>query len=48
VSSHGDHRIAMTSAIAGLVSTRETVINGAEAASVSYPTFWDSINSMQD
>ena len=48
VSSHGDHRIAMTSAIAGLVSTQETIINGAEAASVSYPTFWDSINSMQD
>ena len=48
VTSHGDHRIAMTSAIAGLVSTQETIIHGAEAASVSYPTFWDSINSMQD
>jgi 3-phosphoshikimate 1-carboxyvinyltransferase len=45
--SHGDHRIAMTNAIAGLVASGETIIGDAEAASVSYPTFWDSIDRIQ-
>lgn len=39
VSSHADHRIAMALAIAGLVAKGETVIDEAEAASVTYPDF---------
>lgn len=38
--SHGDHRLAMTWAIAGLVAAGETVLHGAEAVEVSYPEFW--------
>ncbi|MDD3885295.1 MAG: 3-phosphoshikimate 1-carboxyvinyltransferase [Victivallaceae bacterium] len=42
VESHGDHRIAMALAIAGLsVADGETVIEGAEAASVTYPAFFE-------
>ena len=33
--SHGDHRIAMAAAVAGLVAQGETTIEGAEAAAVS-------------
>ncbi len=44
--SYGDHRIAMTMAIAGLVSQGETIIEGAEAAGVSYPAFWSHLQSL--
>lgn len=39
VSSFGDHRIAMALAVAGLAAEGETVIDRAEAASVTYPDF---------
>ena len=41
--SFGDHRIAMTMAIAGLLAQGETVISGAESVAVSYPAFWDTL-----
>ena len=44
--SAGDHRIAMTLAIAGLAATGETTIAGAEAADVSYPGFWRTLDSL--
>jgi 3-phosphoshikimate 1-carboxyvinyltransferase len=44
--SEGDHRIAMTLGIAGLLTRGETVVGGAEAASVSYPDFWDTLASL--
>ena len=44
VESHDDHRIAMAMAVAGLAASGETVIHGAEDASVSYPTFWEHLN----
>lgn len=37
--SHGDHRIALSLAIAGLVAKGETVINDAECVAVSFPDF---------
>ncbi len=40
VDSFGDHRIAMAFAVAGLAADGETVIQGAEAAAVSYPEFF--------
>ena len=43
VDSHGDHRLAMSLAVAGLVATGVTIIKGAEAASISYPGFWDDL-----
>ena len=46
VQSFGDHRIAMTMAVAGLLAQGETVVGGAEAAGVSYPSFWDTLKMM--
>ena len=46
VDSHGDHRIAMAMAVAGLLARGETVVDGAKAASVSYPGFWDTLDSL--
>jgi len=39
LSAHGDHRLAMLGAVAGLVSEEGVTVEGMEAASVSYPTF---------
>jgi 3-phosphoshikimate 1-carboxyvinyltransferase len=41
--SFGDHRIAMAFAIAALRAEGETVIHGAEAAGVSYPSFFEEL-----
>ncbi len=41
--SQGDHRIAMALAVAGLVSDGGVCIDGAEAAEVSFPGFWDHL-----
>src|SRR5262249_37429596 len=38
--SFGDHRIAMAFAIGALRGDGESVIRGADAASVSFPQFW--------
>ena len=47
VRSHGDHRIAMTMAVAGLVARGETTVDGAEAADVSYPDFWETMAALR-
>jgi 3-phosphoshikimate 1-carboxyvinyltransferase len=39
VSSHGDHRLAMALAVAGLVAEGETVIQGSACIDDSYPGF---------
>jgi 3-phosphoshikimate 1-carboxyvinyltransferase len=44
--SGGDHRIAMVGAVAGLVSREGVRIEGAEAVSVSFPGFYDLLNSV--
>jgi 3-phosphoshikimate 1-carboxyvinyltransferase len=41
--SYTDHRIAMSLAIAAMMATGKTTIDRAEAASISYPTFFDSL-----
>ncbi|HEY1014754.1 MAG TPA: 3-phosphoshikimate 1-carboxyvinyltransferase [Herpetosiphonaceae bacterium] len=43
VRSHGDHRIAMALAVAGLAAEGETRIDEADAVSVSYPGFWQAL-----
>jgi 3-phosphoshikimate 1-carboxyvinyltransferase len=43
VSSHGDHRIAMALAIAGLMADGKTEIDGAECVEISYPEFFDHL-----
>ena len=44
--SHGDHRVAMAVGIAGLMAQGETTVDGAEAAAVSYPGFWQQMASL--
>jgi 3-phosphoshikimate 1-carboxyvinyltransferase len=39
IDSHGDHRIAMAFAIAGLFAEGETVIQNTECVNTSYPGF---------
>lgn len=43
VDSCGDHRIAMACAVAALRADAPVVIGNAEAASVSFPEFWDTL-----
>ena len=42
--SHGDHRLAMSMAVAGLLADGETTVHGAADASVSYPEFWRDLD----
>ena len=44
VSSHGDHRVAMSLAIAGLCAQGPTTIEGAECVDVSFPGFFELLN----
>ena len=43
VRSHGDHRLAMALGVVGLLCRGETLVEGANAAVVSYPRFWDHL-----
>ena len=43
ISSHGDHRLAMLGAVAGLASHEGVEVDGMEAADVSYPGFMDDM-----
>ena len=42
----GDHRIAMLGAVAGLVSREGVRLEGAEAAAVSFPGFFELLESI--
>jgi 3-phosphoshikimate 1-carboxyvinyltransferase len=44
--SQGDHRIAMLVAVAGLVSREGVRLEGAEAAAVSFPGFFELLDSV--
>ena len=44
--SRGDHRIAMLGAIAGLVSREGVEVQGAEAVTVSFPGFFELLDSV--
>jgi 3-phosphoshikimate 1-carboxyvinyltransferase len=43
IDAHGDHRLALLGAVAGLASAEGVEVVGMEAASVSYPGFVDDI-----
>ena len=45
VQSFGDHRIAMSMAIAGLIADGATTVGESEAVDVSYPTFWGELEN---
>jgi 3-phosphoshikimate 1-carboxyvinyltransferase len=42
----GDHRIAMLGAVAGLASREGVEVGGAESVAVSFPGFWDVLDSV--
>ena len=44
--SHGDHRLAMTLGVAGLLAQDETIIYDPECVEVSYPGFWKDLESL--
>jgi 3-phosphoshikimate 1-carboxyvinyltransferase len=46
VNSHGDHRIAMLGAVAGLASEEGVEVVGMDAAAVSYPGFVTDLASL--
>jgi 3-phosphoshikimate 1-carboxyvinyltransferase len=46
VDAAGDHRVAMLAAVAGLVSQEGVRIVGAEAAAVSFPGFYELLDSL--
>jgi 3-phosphoshikimate 1-carboxyvinyltransferase len=41
--SHGDHRLAMTLGIAGLLAEGSTDVWDAQVSSISYPSFWEDM-----
>jgi 3-phosphoshikimate 1-carboxyvinyltransferase len=47
VHAHDDHRLAMAFAVAGLAATGPVTIDGADAAAVSYPTFFDDLDRLR-
>jgi 3-phosphoshikimate 1-carboxyvinyltransferase len=46
VSSQGDHRIAILGAVAGLVSSKGVDLEGPEAVAVSFPGFFELLDSV--
>jgi 3-phosphoshikimate 1-carboxyvinyltransferase len=44
--SHGDHRIAMALAVAGLTAKGETVIQESESVDISFPGFFETIKAL--
>ena len=42
--SHGDHRLAMALAVAGLLAAGETTVRSAEAVAISYSSFWNDLD----
>ena len=47
VNSHGDHRIAMSTAVAALTSENGVEIDGCESVDKSYPTFFEDLSKLQ-
>ncbi|MEW6142176.1 MAG: 3-phosphoshikimate 1-carboxyvinyltransferase [Chloroflexota bacterium] len=48
VSSHLDHRLAMSLAVAGLVAKGTTSIHQADSVTISYPGFWDDLHRLSE
>ena len=46
IASHGDHRIAMLGAVAGIASDKGASVFDMDAASVSYPTFKSDLSAL--
>lgn len=44
--SHGDHRIAMTAAIAGLIAEQPTTVRDVACVATSFPNFWELLSEL--
>ena len=44
---HDDHRLAMAFAVAALAASEPVTIEGADAAAVSYPSFFDDLDRLR-
>jgi 3-phosphoshikimate 1-carboxyvinyltransferase len=47
VQAHGDHRLAMAFAVAGMTASGPVTIEGADAAAVSYPSFFSDLDRLR-
>jgi len=47
IDAHGDHRMAMMGAVAGLASREGVEVRGMDAAAVSYPGFVEDLQSLE-
>jgi 3-phosphoshikimate 1-carboxyvinyltransferase len=47
IDARGDHRIAMSFALAGLFAPGRVVVNGAETAAISDPDFWATLERLR-
>ena len=47
VDSLGDHRLALTFAIAGLIASGATTVRGADSVAISYPTFFADLERIR-
>ncbi len=47
VNAQDDHRLAMAFAVAGLTANAPVAIDGADAAAVSYPSFFDDLDRLR-
>ena len=45
--SHGDHRIAMSCGVLALTLDGDSEITNAQAAAVSYPDFFDDLETLK-
>ena len=48
VDSAGDHRIAMSAAVAAAVCTRAVEVSEADCVQKSYPRFWEDFEALQE
>jgi 3-phosphoshikimate 1-carboxyvinyltransferase len=48
VDAHGDHRIGMAFAVAGLVASGQTTIENADSIATSYPGFESDLDALSD
>lgn len=46
VESKGDHRIAMSLAVAALAAEGDSTIGDTEAVNISFPRFWDLFDAL--
>ncbi|MBT5440067.1 MAG: 3-phosphoshikimate 1-carboxyvinyltransferase, partial [Candidatus Marinimicrobia bacterium] len=47
IKTYGDHRIAMTFAIAGLISKEEIELDNPDCVSISFPKFYQELERLK-